>query len=70
MKRFALLVLLVLSLFAVNATVPQAAAWGCLPGTAYCTVGNHAQCDAGCDGPGSGLCEAPGCCVCIKVETA
>ena len=66
MKRFALLVVLVLSLAGVNAaTVPQAEAWGCPAGVPYCTLGNNASCDAWCGGTGWGSCERPGCCSCL-----
>lgn len=66
MKRFALLSLLVLlTFFAVNATVPKAEAWGCAPGQPFCTVGNHAQCDSWCGHAGWGQCYAPGCCWCL-----
>jgi hypothetical protein len=65
MKRVALLIVLVLSLFAMNATVPQAEAWGCPAGVPYCTLGNNAQCDTWCGGPGWGACQRPGCCTCL-----
>ncbi|HYG63982.1 MAG TPA: hypothetical protein VEL74_15510 [Thermoanaerobaculia bacterium] len=66
MKRAVLLVVLVLSLVGVSAaTVPQAEAWSCPPGVPYCTLGNNAQCDSWCGGPGWGSCVRPGCCSCL-----
>lgn len=66
MKRIALLVVLVLlSLVAVNITAPRAEAWGCPTGVPFCTLGHNAQCDSWCGTPGWGVCERPGCCSCL-----
>jgi hypothetical protein len=66
MKRFALLGLLMLSLFAFHAATPEASSsWGCGAAPPQCTFGgSNSQCDGVC-GVGLGVCERPGCCACI-----
>lgn len=67
MKRLTVLGLLLLSLFAFHAATPEASSsWGCGPLPPQCTFGGpNSQCDGVCGGAGLGVCERPGCCVCI-----
>lgn len=68
MKRLAVLGLLLGSLCAFQAAVPEASsAWGCGTQPPQCVYGgSRSQCDGIC-GPGLGQCVRPGCCQCLAV---
>jgi hypothetical protein len=67
MRRFVLLCLLSASLLAFQAALPEASSsWGCGAGPPQCVFGgSNSQCNTICGGPGSGICERPGCCACL-----